>query len=89
MVIEGVDYRITSGVNNHFWDLELLYTIKPKGSPERQEFKDAGYGMLLSTCMHRIIMHRMTSTKDVYTLKEFVDEYNNHVDKLEELLKGM
>ena len=47
MVIEEADFRMTSGASDHFWDLELLYTVRPKGKPERQEFKDAGFGMPL------------------------------------------
>ena len=47
MVIEEADFRLTSEVSDYFWDLELLYTVRPKGKPERQEFKNAGYGMPL------------------------------------------
>ena len=89
MVIEEADFRMTSGVNNHFWDLELLHTIKPKGAPEREEFKDSGYGMLISTCMQRVINHRLARKKDVYTLKEYVQDYKEQIDKLENLFKNM
>lgn len=30
MVIEEADFRMTSGASDHFWDLELLYTVRPK-----------------------------------------------------------
>lgn len=50
MVIEEADFRLTSEVSDYFWDLELLYTVRPKGKPERQEFKNAGYGMPLESC---------------------------------------
>lgn len=89
MVIEEADFRITSGVSNHFWDLELLHTVKPKGGPEREEFKDSGYGMLLSTCMQRVVANRMSRKKEVYTLKEYVKDYKEQVDKLDNLFKGM
>ena len=56
MIIEESDFRLTES-SGPFWDLELLYTVKPKGKPERQEFKDAGYGMTLEHCIKRIIIH--------------------------------
>ena len=53
MVIEGSFYRMTP-VNEHstLFDLELLYDIK--GKNPRQEFKLAGYGMPLMTCLRKI-----------------------------------
>lgn len=89
MVIEETDFRITSGASRHFWDLELLYIIKPKGGPERKEFKDAGLGMLLSTCIQRIINYRLSRKKEVYTLKEYVQDYKEQTDKLDNLFKDM
>ena len=42
MVIEESDFRLESLSDmSHFWDLELLYTIKPKGGEPREEFKIA------------------------------------------------
>lgn len=85
MVIEESDFRMTKALGT-FWDLELLYTVKPKGKPERQEFKDAGYGMTLEHCMKKVIYHRMGQKKESYTLKEFIQDYKREVDRLEELL---
>ena len=83
MVIEEADFRMTSGASDHFWDLELLYTVRPKGKPERQEFKDAGFGMSLETCIRKVVHHRISSKRDVGTLKEYVQ-----VKRLEELLNS-
>lgn len=88
MVIEEDDFRMTSGASNYFWDLELLYTIRPKGKPERQEFKDAGFGMTLETCVERIIHHRVSNGREVSTLKEYVQDYRREVKRLEELLNS-
>lgn len=89
MIIEETDFRLTSGGSNHFWDLDLLYTVKPKGGPEREEFKDAGYGMPLKTCMQRIIHHRITYNKEIGTLKGYIQDYKEQVDKLDNLFKDM
>ena len=42
MIIEEKDFKlIPISESSNFFDLELLYTIKPKGKEERQEFIDA------------------------------------------------
>ena len=85
MISEESDFRLTES-SGPFWDLELLYTVKPKGKPERQEFKDAGYGMTLEHCIKRIIIHRLEQKKEVYSLKEFLEDYRQEVNRLEKLL---
>lgn len=90
MVIEETDFRMTSvGDKSNFWDLELLQTVRPKGGPERQEFKEAGYGLPFLSCMKRIASHRIANKKEVFTLKEYVQDYKQQIDKLEELSKSM
>lgn len=88
MVIEEADFRMTSVASGPFWDLELLYTVRPKGKPERQEFKDAGFGMSLETCIRKVVHHRISSKQDVSTLKEYVQDYKEEVKRLEELLNS-
>lgn len=88
MVIEEADFRMTSGASDYFWDLELLYTVRPKGKPERQEFKDAGFGMPLDACIKRVIHHRIASKRDVGTLSEYVQDYKDEVKRLEEMLNS-
>lgn len=85
MVIEESDFKMTK-TTGPFWDLELLYTVKPKGKPERQEFKDAGYGMTLEHCVQKVIYHRMEQKQESYSLKEFIRGYKEEVDKLKKLL---
>lgn len=86
MVIEESDFKMTSVLSGNFWDLELLYTVRPKGKPERQEFKDAGYGMTLETCLKKVIFRRMEEKRDVYNLKDYVKDYKQEVKRLEEML---
>lgn len=88
MIIEEADFRMTSSTGP-FWDLELLYTVRPKGKPERREFKDSGYGMTLAACIKRIIHHRMEQKQEVYTLEEYVRHYKEQTDKLDSLFKNM
>lgn len=86
MVIEEKDFKITSDTGI-FWDLELLHTIRPKGKPERQEFTIEGYGLSLTNCMKRIINYRLSNKKEVYNLKEFLNEYVRESNELKTILK--
>ena len=38
------------------FDLELLYSVKPRGGEERFEFKNAGYGMTLERAIKKIAL---------------------------------
>ena len=88
MIIEESDFKMIpvddTGV---FWDLELLHTIKPKGKPERQEFKESGYGMRFSTCLQKIVNYRLSKKKDVITLKEYIQGYIKELNEFKILLK--
>lgn len=54
ITIEESDFKLTqTSDNSNFWDLELLYTIRPKGKDPREEFKIAGYGMTMEFCIKR------------------------------------
>lgn len=87
LVIEEKDFRMTHcGAN--FWDLELLYTIRPKGQPQRTEFKIEGYGMTIERCMKTIINYRLKRKKsDPYSMQEYLKEYKEEVKQIHELFK--
>lgn len=57
--IKGPEYVIRSNTGLNFtWDLYLLKVVN-KGKPtEKYEFKPAGYGMKLETCIKDIITYR-------------------------------
>lgn len=87
LIIEEQDFRmIHCGAN--FWDLELLHTIRPKGQPQRQEFKNVGYGMTIERCFKMIINYRLKRKRsDPYSMKEYLKEYKDEVKKIEHLFK--
>ena len=78
MVIEENDFRITSSdEGSPVWDLELLYVIKPRKGESRKEFKNAGYGMLLESCIKRIINFRISNKQGekAMTMKQYLEMY--------------
>lgn len=87
LIIEENDFKITHCGGN-FWDLELLYTVRPKGQPQRTEFRVSGYGMTLEHCMKNIINYRLKKKKsDPYSMKEYLNEYTKEMKQIKELFK--
>lgn len=88
MIIEESDFRLENSNDfSQFWDLELLYTVKPKSGEPRQEFKNAGYGLTLGSAIKRIINYRLSNKKEIYTLKEYLEEYKKQNAQLQSLVE--
>ena len=90
MVIEESDFRLTS-VNEYStkWDLELLYTIRPKGKEARTEFKAVAYGLPLESALKRVINFRINNKhQDVISLRDYLKEYKDQLNQLNHLLYG-
>jgi hypothetical protein len=88
MVIEESDFRLTS-VNEFStkWDLELLYTIRPKGKEARTEFKAVAYGLPLESALKRVINFRINNKhQDVISLRDYLKEYKDQLNQLNHLL---
>lgn len=92
MTIEESDFRLTPSINNasDFWDLELLVTIKPKGtnSIARKEFRVIGYGMPIESCIKRIANYRILHKYggDAVTLVQYLKEYISQLKDLNDKL---
>lgn len=90
MVIEESDFRLTS-VNEYStkWDLELLYTVRPKGKEARTEFKAVAYGLPLESALKRVINFRINNKyQDVISLRDYLKEYKDQLNQLNHLLYG-
>lgn len=85
MLIEEEDFRLTNDGESDYWDLELLKTVRPKGKPARQEFQVAGYGFSFPNALKIIANHRISTKKDVYALKEYIQDYKKIIDQLTNL----
>lgn len=85
MLIEEEDFRLTNDGESDYWDLELLKTVRPKGKPERKEFQVIGYGYSFPNALKVIANHRISTKKDVYTLKEYMQDYKKIIDQLTNL----
>lgn len=88
MIIEEKDFKLTpvseSSLN---YDLELLYTIKPKGKEVRQEFKVAAYGVSLESALKKIIQYRLSCKHDVVDLATYLDEFKKELESLKKLVE--
>jgi len=87
MIIQENDFRLTS-VNDsspHF-DLELLYTIKPKGGEIRQEFKNVAYGISLEGALLKIVQFRISNNHpEAISIKTYLEEFKKEIKSLKDL----
>ena len=70
------------------FDLDLLYIIRPRGGEPRLEFKNAGYGMTLTSAIKKIAQYRVDCNhrEEAIRLKTYFEEYKKELDTLKELL---
>lgn len=88
MVIEESDFRLTSISNSStLFDLELLYTIKPKGKESRQEFKIDSYGISLELAIKKITQYRVATRhkEEAIRLSTYFTEFKEELDSIKEL----
>lgn len=85
MVIEESDFKLTQvSESSSFWDLELLSIVRPKGKEARQEFKNAGYGLTLSSAIRKIASFRIAQKhgEESLTMQQYLKEYKEIIDNL-------
>lgn len=86
MIIEENDFRLTS-INEHslLFDLELLYTIKPRNGTPRKEFKNVAYGLPLDSALFKVVQYRISNKFETTTLKSYIEEFKKQIKDLEDL----
>jgi hypothetical protein len=86
MIIEESDFRLTPvSETSSLFDLELLYTIRPKGKETRQEFKNVAYGISLESALKKIIQYRLSGKHDAVNLATYLKEFKEELDSLKKL----
>lgn len=89
MIIEEKDFKLTQDDCYDRFTLELLCIINAKDAEKkREEFKIEGYSMTLENCLNKIINYRLANKKEVYSLKEYIQEYRDEKGKLNKLLSN-
>lgn len=87
MIIEEKDFKLTPlDDSSTMFDLELLYTIKPKNKETREEFKVAAYGLPLIDALEKIVQYRISKNHpDTISLKEYITEFKTQLKQLKDL----
>lgn len=86
MIIEESDFRLTPvSETSSLFDLELLYTIRPKGKETRQEFKNVAYGISLESALRKVIQYRLSCKHDSVNLSTYLKEFREELDSLRKL----
>lgn len=88
MIIEEEDFRMELVEDTNRYDLYTIHVVNAK-VPEkrREELKLVGYACLMETCINLIIINRLKNKKEVYSLKEFLNEYKKETSKLRDSIK--
>jgi len=92
MIIEEKDFRLIPSTNtaSDYWDLELLVSIKPKGTDAaaRTDFKNVGYGLSLCSAIKRICNYRIQHRhkEENISLVQYLKEYTSLLAELKEAL---
>ena len=66
----------------HFIILSVLSVINAGKENEREEFKIIGYGMPFDSCIKRIVDYEINQIEGIYTIKEYVEKYEELVNKI-------
>lgn len=85
MEIIEKDFKLTPiDDSSPFFDLELLYTVKPRGGEARTEFRNAGYGLTLKTAIKKIVHYKVCNNHrdEAIELKTYFNEYKKELDEL-------
>lgn len=87
MVIEEKDFRLTPVKDSgDRFDLELLRTVNKGKETERQEFKNAAYGVNIESAMRYIANARIAANSpNVIDLKTYLEEYKKIIDEIKKL----
>lgn len=86
MVIKEKDFQLTPvSDSSPVFDLELLYTVRPKGKEARQEFKNVAYGISLESALKKVIQYRLSLKHEVVDLGTYLREFREEIDSLRKL----
>ncbi len=92
MVIEEKDFRLTP-INDHspLFDLELLYTIKPKNKEIREEFKNVAYGVGLDYAIQKIAHFRVNNKhrEEAISLVAYIEKFKKELELVKDICKGL
>lgn len=88
MIIEESDFRLTPiNESSPKFDLELLYTINPKGKESRKEFKIVAYGIGIEYAIKKIAHYRVCCkhNEEAIRLLTYFEEFKEELDSLKAL----
>ena len=86
MTIEEKDFRLTPvSETSLMFDLELLYTVRPRGKEARQEFKNVAYGISLESALKKVIQYRVSCKHDTTDLETYLKDFREELDSLKAL----
>jgi hypothetical protein len=92
MIIEESDFKLIPIDDcSQIFDLELLYTVKPRNGEPRQVFKNAGYGLTLENAVRKILHYRVDCKHkgEAIKLRSYYLEFKEELNKLKDLCSNL
>lgn len=89
MEVVEKDFKLIP-LDGNFFDLEFLYTVNKGKENERQEFRNAAYGITLESAIKRIVNHRILDKRqeEAVTLAQYLKDYKECVEEIKKLCEG-
>lgn len=85
MVIKVDEFRIKP-ISDVFYDLYVETGRKDKDG--KDTFKAIAYGIPLTSCLRKIIHHRMSLKQGTVDLRGYLDEFNSQFKALNAVVNG-
>ena len=84
------DFTLVYDVDHDLWDLHMLKIIHADDPEKRREEKTIfGYSMTINGALKKIINHRINKKQKTYIFREYLKEYREQIDKLNQITKHL
>lgn len=89
MEIVEKDFKLIP-LDGNFFNLEFLYTVNKGKENEKQEFRNAAYGISLESAIKRIVTHRILDKRqeETVTLAQYLKDYKECIEEIKKLCEG-
>lgn len=86
IVIEESDFKLEQvNESSNRWDLWFKKVVKHKNGTTDEAWDVSCYGVSLAHCIDKIINRRLANKQEVYSLKQFINDYRIMKSEIEKL----
>lgn len=82
MLIEGKGFKMEKLKDAPFYNLSILNIVNKGTDKEREEYKIVSYGIPFDVCIKVIVDHKMRQLEGIYTVKEYIEKYEQFINEI-------